>query len=349
MAAGVAVAGAVGLGLLAVPAGAGAQPTLPPVTPEELVASVITADPGAFGGEFELDNALGLPAVPGMPQAADGTSTARVWSDGEGRGRVQLPTDSGERTIVADGDTLWLWNSDDSTVTRAPEHHGDHPGGPPDASTADPVAAATAALAALQPTSEISVDGTGEVAGRPAYELVLAPASSERTLLREVRVAVDAERRVPLQLTVLANGSSEPVLELGFTDIEFAEQDPSLFTFTPPPGAEVQEPEESTRPGHDMRHEGDGAAPTIVGEGWDTVVVADMGDRPAEEPADADAEHGRFGGEEMDLSALGTPVSGPWGSGTLITTAVASAIITDDGRIAAGAVPEQVLTEALSS
>ena len=34
--------------------------------------------------------------------------------------------------------------------------------------------------------------------------------------------------------------------------------------------------------------------------------------------------------------------------GRVITTAVATAIITDDGRVAAGAVPEQVLTEALA-
>ena len=49
-----------------------------------------------------------------------------------------------------------------------------------------------------------------------------------------------------------------------------------------------------------------------------------------------------------DLSTIGTPVTGSWGSGRLITTAVGSAIVTDDGRVAAGAVPEQVLTEALS-
>jgi hypothetical protein len=48
------------------------------------------------------------------------------------------------------------------------------------------------------------------------------------------------------------------------------------------------------------------------------------------------------------VSALGKPVSGPWGSGKLITTSVMSAIVTDDGRVAAGAVPEQVLTAALS-
>ncbi len=49
-----------------------------------------------------------------------------------------------------------------------------------------------------------------------------------------------------------------------------------------------------------------------------------------------------------DLSALGTPVSGPWGAGRQITTAVATVIVTDDGRVAAGAVPPQVLTEALA-
>jgi outer membrane lipoprotein-sorting protein len=335
-AASIAVAGAVGLGLLVVPGGAGAAPQLPPVTPEELVSSVLAADPGAFGGTVELDNALGLPALPGAPQAANGTSTARLWADGEGRGRVQLPTGSGERTLVSDGETFWAWNSEDRTVTRAPE--GEHPGGDRDAASADPTAAATEALAALRPTSDISVDGTAEVAGRPAYELVLAPLASERTLLREVRVAVDAERRVPLQLTVLANGSTDPALQLGFTDITFGPQDPELFTFTPPPGATVREAERPDGP-HEGAPEREGAAPTVLGEGWDTVVVTSV---PARDPAAAPEEGA------PDLSALGTPVSGPWGSGRLITTAVASAILTDDGRVAAGAVPEQVLTEALS-
>jgi outer membrane lipoprotein-sorting protein len=320
-AAGIAVAGAVGLGLLAVPAGAGAQPALPPVDPEELVRSVLAADPQPLSGAVELENGLGLPSLPGVPQAANGTSTARVWSDGDHRGRVQLPTDSGERTLVSDGETFWSWNSEDRTVRRVPEGEHDR-----DAANADPGAAAAEALAKLRPTSVISVDGTSDVAGRPAYDLVLAPASTERTLLREVRVAVDAEHRVPLRLTVLATGSPDPALQIGFTDIDFGPQDPELFRFTPPPGAKV----EDARPGE---HEAHDAEPTMVGDGWDTVLVAAA-------PA-PDAEH-------RELAQLGRPISGPWGSGRLITSAVASVIVTDDGRIAFGAVPEQVLTEALA-
>ncbi|WP_214405514.1 LolA family protein [Pseudonocardia lacus] len=351
-AAGVAVAGAVGLGLLALPGGAGAAPELPPVTADELVASVLTADVGAFGGTVELDNALGLPALPGMPQAAAGDSSARVWSDGEGRGRVQLPTDSGERTLVSDGETFWAWNSEDQTVHTAPADKGP---AERESAVADPTAAATEALDVLRASSEVRVDGTAEVAGRPAYELVLTPAATERTLLREVRLAVDAEHRVPLRLTVLANGSTEPALQLGFTDLEFGPQDPELFTFTPPPGATVEPaPEDAGRPGGPHggplggKPEGlpDGVEPTIVGDGWDTVAVISGGDLGGalDDPRREGAPEGR---PDIDLSALGTPVSGPWGSGTLISTAVASAIITDDGRVAAGAVPEQVLTEAL--
>ena len=325
-AAGIAVAGAVGLGLLAVPAGAGAEPALPPVDPEELVESVLARDPQPLAGAVEMENGLGLPALPGVPQAANGTSTARIWSDGDRRGRVQLPTESGERTLVSDGETFWSWNSEDRTVRRIPE--GEHER---DTANADPGAAAAEALAALRPTSEISVEGTSEVAGRAAYDLVLAPASSERTLLREVRVAVDAEHRMPLRLTVLATGSPDPAMEIGFTDISFGPQDPELFRFTPPPGAKIEDV-----PRHEG-HEPGAAEPTMVGDGWDTVLVAAAPGPGAERPEGL-----------PDIAGLGRPITGPWGSGRLVTSAVASVIFTDDGRIAAGAVPEQVLTEALA-
>jgi outer membrane lipoprotein-sorting protein len=345
---GIAVAGAVGLGLLAVPAGAGAAPALPPVSPEDLVSSVLAAHPGPFGGTVEVDSRLGLPALPNLPQAADGTHTARVWSDGEGRSRVQLPTGSGERTLVSDGQTFWAWNSEDATVVTSPADKAGKPGGAgpgPESAATDPTAAATEALSTLRASSDVRVDGTAEVAGRPAYELVLTPAASERTLLREVRLAVDAEKRVPLQLTVLANGSTDPVAQLGFTALDFGQQDPAMFGFTPPPGATVQ-PAPAGPDQHPARPEG-AAAPTVVGQGWDTVVVASASQLGGvlNNPQQPGAPEGR---PNIDLSALGTPVSGAWGHGTLISTAVATAIVTDDGRIAAGAVPEQVLTEALA-
>ncbi|NMH98524.1 outer membrane lipoprotein carrier protein LolA [Pseudonocardia sp. K10HN5] len=336
---GVTVAGAVGLGLLAVPAGAGAAPQLPPVSPEDLVSSVLSAKPGPFNGTVELDNALGLPPIPQLPQAANGTSTARVWSDGDHKGRLAVPTAQGERTIVADGTTVWSWNSADRTVTRKPEGAGDRTA--PESAMTDPSGAATQAIRKLRTTSTVSVDGTAEVAGRPAYELVLAPAPTERTLLREVRIAVDAQKRVPLRLSVLANGSSAPALQIGFTDVTFGPQDGSLFSFTPPPGATVTNAPAEHGP---QGQQGPPPGTKVIGDGWDAVVIGKV-------PTTGGSQGGAPGagrGNVADLAGLGKPVSGSWGSGREITTAVATAIITGDGRIAAGAVPEQVLTEALS-
>ena len=323
VAAGIAVAGVVGLGLLTLQGGAGAQPALPPVSPEDLVASVLKAEPGPFEGSVQLDNELGLPALPDLPQAANGTSTAQVWSGGDHKGRVQIPSPTGERTLVSDGTTFWAWNSDDRTVTKGTR--------PPDQGSptmADPTKAATDALAALQPTSTISVDGTDEVAGRPVYDLVLAPKPTERTLLREVRIAVDAQERMPLRLTVLAQGSTSPALQVGFTDLTFGPQDPGRFTFTPPAGATVKD-----APSRDAQQQ-QRDKPTVVGDGWDRVIVEKV---PQNNPDRA-----------KQLAGLGTPTSGSWGNGRLVKTAVATAIITDDGRVAMGAVPEQVLSETLS-
>ncbi len=340
--AGIVVAGAVALGVAVAPTAAAAPP-LPPVSPEALVASVITAKPGPFNGTVTVDNELGLPALPNAPQLGNGSSTARVWSNGDGKGRVALPSTDGERTLVSDGTTRWSYDSTDRTATKAPAHPANPPSRPDvpggvDPQT-DPAGAATAMIADLRKTSTVTVDGTEEVAGRPAYQLVLTPLPTERTLLREVRVSVDAEKRVPLQLSVLATGSAQPALTIGFSDVTFGPQDQSLFTFTPPPGTTVKDAPAPGQggPGHAGPPAG-AQPPRTVGDGWDRVVIA-------QRPAAAPNQPKQPG--QPDLSALGTPVSGPWGQGRLITTAVATAIVTNDGRIAAGAVPEQVLSEAL--
>jgi len=346
--------GVAGLAALAIPAGAGTQPSLPDVSAEDLVSSVLSAQPPALAGTIHVDNALGLPAVPGLPhQVLNGSSQVRVWFDGDGRSRVSLPTDMGEQTIVDDGTTLWRWDSAGRTVTRILHPTGKEPDA--DGEAFDPATVANELLAVIRPTSTVSVDGTATVADRPAYQLVLAPAPTERTLLREVRVAVDSQTRIPLRLEVLANGTNDPVFAIGFDQLSVGAQDPSLFRFSPPAGATVTEPD-VTGDKPDRTGPLGGVEPTTVGDGWDTVIVAKLPDGvlSGNSQRGTDGPNGSGGANQpgMDPKALlerfGTPVSGAWGSGRLISTAVLSVIITDDGRVAAGAVPQQVLVEALS-
>ncbi|PRY46759.1 LolA family protein [Umezawaea tangerina] len=361
------VAGVAGLGVLAMPAGAGPAPALPQVDAQSLVESVLTAKPAAFGGTVDVNNSLGIPTIAGIPQLSDGASQIRMWTDGEGRARVSMPSGSSERTIVDDGETLWTWNSETQTVTKAP--HGDaEPDAKPelglglgqDGKPLDPLSLARDVVGEVEKTSTVTVDGTARVANRSAYELVLTPKPTERTVLREVRIAVDSELRIPLRVAVLTNGTDEAAVQVGFSEITVGAQDAGLFRFTPSASAKVEE-KKAEEPSEQDKAEAEKVfgqvAPQVVGDGWDSVIVAKLPadqltglQAPADEPGRSDRPR-RGGADQTDpqalLKQLGKQVSGSWGNGTLISSKIGNVLLADDGRIALGAVPEQVLTEAI--
>jgi outer membrane lipoprotein-sorting protein len=342
------VAGVVGLVVLASPAGAGPAPSLPATTPQALVQSVLTSAVPSMSGTIAVQNNLGLPAVPGIPELANGTSQVRVWSDGTGRTRVSVPTSTSEQTFVDDGKTLYSWNSSDRTVTESPatRQHTEHKAPVGTATPTDPASMAKELVGALQNSSDITVDGTDTVAGQPAYDLVLTPKPNQRTLLREVKIAVDANKHIPLQLTVLGDNSATPAVQVGFSSVDYGPQQSSLFTFTPPAGATVTQENKSKQ--DTAQHDATKLAPKIVGSGWDTVAIVTL---PSTSSATSQSG-GKDGmsGDPLSLAReFGTPVSGTWGSGWAIGTSVGTAVITSDGRIAIGLVPQQVLTEALGS
>ncbi|GGU61085.1 LolA family protein [Lentzea flava] len=334
--------GAAGLSLLAMPAGAGQPPSLPDVSAESLVEQVMTAKPGAFGGTVEVDNKLGLPSIAEIPQLADGKHSARIWTDGNGKLRLALPNGQSEQTIVDDGKTTWSWNSQDNEVTKS--EHKDSPKESNGEKAIDPATAAKEIVTKTKEFSDITVDGTARVANRAAYELVLSPKPTEKTLIREVRIAVDAELKMPLRVAVLTNGAAEPAGTVGFTQINVGPQDAKLFEFTPPANAKVTTPEAKEAQAREKLPEAgleaalQGEDPQIFGTGWDSVIGARIpADAMTQVPAEAQGLVDRFTKK----------VSGSWGSGKLFTTKVATILIADDGRVVAGAVPEQVLFDTI--
>ena len=95
-------------------------------------------------------------------------------------------------------------------------------------------------LEAVAPYADVSVDTTSIVAGRPVYDLVLTPTST-LTLIGRIDVAIDAETRLPLRFQVFPRGSDAAAIEAGFTNVSFEPIDPSMFSFTPPPGTTVHQ------------------------------------------------------------------------------------------------------------
>ncbi|OLF15677.1 LolA family protein [Actinophytocola xanthii] len=345
------VAGVAGLVLLASPAGAGeAPPALPAIGADELVESVLSAEVPALSGTVAMENDLGLP-IPGLPGTA-GEGDIRVFTDGQGKHRVQMAGNGNETTVIDDGSTVWIWNSTERSVTKVPHDaaKGEHADKPLESRLADPATAAREIVNAMRAHSSVVVDGTARVAERPVYQLVLSPKPTERTLLREVRVSVDSETRVPLQLEVLANGQADPALKVGFTEFADGTQDAGLFRFTPPAGAEVTEEKPDQAPRgrtpEDVFGELDFAT---YGEGWDIVATGTLPEgaltmpTPRGEGRDLVVE----GQNPLELlGSLGKQVSGEFGTGYVIETKVGTALVTEDGKVAVGFVPEQVVIEA---
>ncbi|MCW2818452.1 MAG: Outer rane lipoproteinsorting protein [Marmoricola sp.] len=359
---------------------ANAGERLAPRTAAQLLVDVQKAQVKGLSGTIVQDAELGLPSLPGLgggsgssdlSSLVSGSHTLRVWSDGTQRSRVSLMGSLGESDVVRDGRTVWVWSSKAKTATRytLPAHQSSDRS--PADTTVTPQQAAESALKALTPSTRVAPDGTATVAGRRAYELVLEPRQAG-SLVGSVRIAVDGATRVPLRVQVFARGASDPAFEVGFTSFDPTAPAASVFAFNPPPGTKVTTkdpgaPGSSEKAQKPSTREGSKAGakaeePVVSGTGWATVVVAKV---PAQAVAgmlsgasrgatgdsgtsgQADEKSGSAGGLAGVLSAL-PRASGDWGSGRVLQGTLFSAVLSDDGRVAVGAVSPETLYAALA-
>jgi len=323
---------------------------LPPTTPEQLLVDLQNVSVEHLSGTVEQEANLGIPAIPAQSGSDNsefnslltGKNRLGVWLSDPDKARVALYGDLGESDVITNGTDLWTWSSQQNKATHAtvPEDSGPQTPGPtPSDLPKTPQEAAQQVLQAVGPTTDLSVDSAVTVAGRPAYDLVLRP-RDQGSLLTEARLAVDSDTHLPLKVEVFAGDTS--VFRVSYTEIDFAQPDAKLFTFTPPPGAEVTEvspkadSDESKRPTPDNSHE-----PKVVGEGWTTVVITEMS---------TEDSTGSSPGADEQLQAFLQQlpkVSGSWGSGRLLAGTAFTAVLTDDGRLAIGSVAPNVVYAAL--
>jgi outer membrane lipoprotein-sorting protein len=359
----VAVAAILGVGPLVDAVTASAHGSLPPRTAAQLLVDVHDSRLTALSGTVVETTDLGLPALPSIggeggdaasfSSLVSGSHTMRVWYDGPSRVRLALLGQLGESDLVRNGTDLWSWSSKSNTATHWTLPSGEHDStmqpGSPTGSAMTPQAAAEAALKAIDPSTRVSTDPTATVAGRPAYLLSLVPRDS-RSLVGSVRIAIDGKTHIPTRVQLFARGASSPAFQVGFTSFSTSTPAASVFGFKPPPGATVKQGEhpsatpETRMKG--MKGKDRGSAPDVVGKGWTSVLVSHV-PTDATQGSGSTGMTGGAGGLGAMLSHLPT-VSGSWGSGHLLRSAVFSAVLTDDGRIAVGAVPPQLLYDALA-
>ncbi|KQQ01536.1 MULTISPECIES: LolA family protein [unclassified Rathayibacter] len=339
---------------VALPLSASAAADLPEKSASELLAFVAENDVTAFSGEVEQTSDLGLPDLSSLGgssapassgsdaasptdallELATGSHQARVFVDAEQGARLQILDRLAERDIVASkGDGVWVYDSSENTATHLlpAEGDGSAPEPAPTAEVPTPSSAAEQILASIDPTTRVAVGSDVSVAGRDAYELVLTPRDSG-TLVGSVSISVDGETGLPLGVAVTAVGGTAPAFSVAYSSIDFDAPDAAMFRFTAPEGATVTE---ETAPAHEATTTPEATAPdtsaddsgvTTTGTGWGTVVELPAGDA-----------------ESLSmLDSVTTPVAG----GRVLSSALVSVLITDDGRVLAGAVPTDALLDA---
>ncbi|MEU3571370.1 DUF2092 domain-containing protein [Kitasatospora sp. NPDC036755] len=375
-----AVAAVIAAGVGLVPAlAADSAPDLPALTAEQLVAKVLGSETQALSGTVTISTDLGVPgqllgAAGGLAGAAGGHGggssadpqskllgllggdrTLRIAVDGPDRQRVDVQEKMAGYSLVRNGDQAWAWDSSsNSAVHMTGRATGEkHAETPLAELPTTPQEAARQFLSESAGTTSVTVAGTAKVAGQNAYELSVKPTQSGSTLA-EVRIAVDADNGVPLAVAVKSVDGST-VLNVRFTQVSFARPADKTFDFTVPKGAKVTEQKAQDAaegaPDAAREHLGAGAAEglDVIGEGWTTVVATKLPGAVDGAPKD-DAKGGKHGGRgpaqslnpQSMVKSLGKPVAG----GTLVSTKVLNVLLTDDGRVLAGAVTLPVLQHA---
>lgn len=345
------VGGGTALGVLQ----AAARGGLPHRTAAQLLVDVQKARVTGLSGTVVQTADLGIPSLPGagaggssdLTSLISGSHTLRLWYAGPNRVRLALLGSLGESDVVRNGTNLWMWSSADKTATQhtvplVKPHDVDRGALP-----MTPQQAADRALKAISPTTRVDTDGTAVVAGRSAYELVLSP-RDPATLVDSVHIAIDGKTHVPLRVQVFAKSSDKPAFEVGFTSFDPTTPSPSVFSFNPPPGTKVTRPEpgdhglvteKGAQPdaGTGRTHDDPGSTTNVVGSGWTTVTVTKV-------PVSVLAGKGTVSTLVDKLPR----VTGSWGSGHLLKGTLFSAVLTDDGRVAVGAVAPADLYQALT-
>ena len=351
LALGIAVPAAVLVGALAIPAQAAPADGTP--TARQLIAKIAKSAGASYSGTIQQTSDLGLPQLPavgpgsassddsGVIDLVTAPHTAKVYVHGRTQQRVQVLDQLAERDVIRDGSSVWIWDSKGKTAEHVVL---------PSKTTATPAPTtpsdlAQRILAEVRKSSKVTVSSGASVAGRTVDRLTLTP-DTDQTLVSRVVVSVDHATGVPLKVAVDARGQSGDAVAVGFTDVSFSTPDSSLFSFTPPKGAKVTTKDLAARrpvakPDH-LSNDPDatappapkatsdrGAKPTVTGTGWASIATLS-----AKLPASI--------ASDPLYSELTTPVPG----GRALQTSLVSVLITDDGRVLAGAVPITTLEAA---
>ncbi|WAX78531.1 LolA family protein [Streptomyces sp. KMM 9044] len=376
---------AVTIGLVPAIADSG-DPDLPKITAAQLIEKIAQSDVEQLSGTVKITTDLGLPDLGGLENSlasgamgrgdadgssadptakltelASGTHTLRIAADGPERQKVSLLGSASEYSLIHNGEDVWGYDSESNEVFHGTTDGSAGDEGQEHQRPAMPKDFAEEALKSVDDTTSVTVDGTAQVAGRDAYKLVVKPRQSGSTV-GAISIAVDHRTGTPLKFTLTPASGGAAVVDVGFTKVSFDRPAASTFDFTPPKGAKVTEegepdggeqggeqggdergreygkPQGASKSEEDLAKGLDGLE--VLGEGWNSVATFDTG-------AEGGLPTGSGGGDlDGFLGSFGDQVKGGFGTGTMFSTRLVNALLTEDGKVYVGAVTKDTLVKA---
>jgi outer membrane lipoprotein-sorting protein len=220
----------------------------------------------ATGGGGTTSEALSSPLLAG--------ASGRLWISKAGDVRLELQAEKGDTQILYDGHTLSLYDAATNTLYRytPPTHEGT--ASAHGQSTPPSVTQIEEAIAHLQAHANVSGATPTDIAGHAAYTVRVSPKETG-SLLGGAELSFDASTGAPLRAAVYSSDSSAPVIELAATSVSYGPVSESVFAFTPPAGAKIEEvsPSSHASPHHADANPANKPKLTSRGKGLSTIGV----------------------------------------------------------------------------
>ncbi|OZE08544.1 hypothetical protein CH249_08640 [Rhodococcus sp. 05-2255-3B1] len=266
------------------------------ISAAELLSRVQSSTATPYSGYAQAVGGVTLPVTDGLgglPDLLGDTTTLRAWYRAPDSWRVDTVRLAGERGLYRSPARLWSWDYEQNTavVTPVPEPSLRLP------RQADLLPPELGQRLLSEATAdEVTRLPARRIAGRDAPGLRLIPSESQSTIT-EVDVWADPDSGLPLQVDVLGDGVTRPIVSTAFLDFSSATPDADTVRFVPPPGTDVQQQDgldiasfadgidsaglPSTLSGLDLRDRGVQGAVGIYGRGVTELIAAPLPRRAA--------------------------------------------------------------------
>jgi outer membrane lipoprotein-sorting protein len=283
----------IGISVTALAFALGTGPTPPPKPLPEAIHDALTAAPveGVSANVQLTDHLLEGASLTGGGDGSAGQlassplvagGSGRMWISKDGRVRLELQSEKGDTQVLYDGHTVSIYDASSNTLYRytAPAHEGSADGSDSGTTPADHEPPTVAKIEeAIAHLDHVNVSGATptDVAGQAAYTVRVSPKESG-SLIGGGELSWDAATGVPLRAAIYSSTSSSPTIELAATSISYGPVAASVFEFTPPSNAKVEEivlPKQDGSKSGDSAHSGDHPHVTTSGQGITSVAVVE--------------------------------------------------------------------------